>query len=427
LRRRGGGPGWGAVTALDGSRRARPPAALAHGPAGGRPRRATSELPDSDAAAEEVAGVVREALGGAPDAAFLVCSEAYGPGIALLSERLRAALGGGVLVGCTARSVIGGGAEIEDRPALSLTAAMLPRVTVRPLRVAGEGFPHGAEAWCEAFDIDPAARPHFVLLADPWTCDAEAFVQQLDRDFPGAVSVGGLASGAERPGENALLLEHRIHAEGLVGVALWGDVVVDGVVAQGCRPIGHPMFVTRAREHLLTELDGRPPMELLRALYDASCPRDQALMQTSLFLGIEMRPELHEYRQGDFLIRNLVGADPEDGALAVAAPLRDGLVVQFHLRDATTSAADLEDRLARYRRAPGPGGDPAGALLFSCLGRGTGFYGRPDHDSDAFRRHLGPLPLGGFFCNGEIGPVGQRSFLHGYTSAFGIFRPLSSI
>jgi len=168
-------------------------------------------------------------------------------------------------------------------------------------------------------------------------------------------------------------------------------------------------------------------MEVLRALYDASSPRDQALMQSSLFLGIEMRPELQEYRRGDFLIRNLVGADPDDGALAVAAPLADGLVVQFHLRDAQTSAVDLEDRLARYRSDPRPGGAPRGALLFSCLGRGAGLYGLPDHDSEALRRHLGPLPLGGLFCNGEIGPVGERSFLHGYTSAFAIFRPLSAI
>ena len=388
---------------------------------------ATSELPDPDAAADEVAAAVGEALGGEPDLAFLFFGDAYSPGAGLLAERTGAALGGGVLVGCSGRSVIGAGREIEGRPAVSLTAARLPHVTVRPLRIAGEGFPRGADAWCEAFDIDPAARPHFVLLADPWSCDAEALVQQLDRDFPGAVSIGGLASGAERPGENALVLEQRVHADGLVGVALWGDVVVDGVVAQGCRPIGHPLFVTRARDHLLTELDGRPPMDILRALYESSCARDQALMQSSLFLGIEMRPELHEYRRGDFLIRNLVGADPDDGALAVAAPLQDGLVVQFHLRDAQTSAVDLEERLARYRSVPRPGGDPSGALLFSCLGRGAGLYGLPDHDSAAFRRHLGPVPLGGFFCNGEIGPVGERSFVHGYTSAFAIFRPLSAI
>lgn len=388
---------------------------------------AVSELRDLGDAAEEVAVAVRDGLDGPPDVAFLFFGAPYARAAERLAARVRAVLGGGVLVGCSAQSVIGAGREIEDRPAVSLTGARLPHVEVRPLRIAGDGFPRGRDAWCDAFDIDADARPHFVLLADPWSCDAEALVQQLDRDFPGAVSIGGLASGAERPGENALVLEHRVYAEGLVGVALWGDLVVDGVVAQGCRPIGHPLFVTRARDHLLTELDGRPPMEVLRALYDAASPRDRALMQSSLFLGIEMRPELSEYRRGDFLIRNLVGADPDDGALAVAASLCAGQVVQFHLRDARTSAEDLEERLARYRAAPRPGGPPRGALLFSCLGRGAGLYGIPDHDSEALRRHLGPLPLGGFFCNGEIGPVGDRSFLHGYTSAIAIFRPLSAI
>ncbi len=388
---------------------------------------ALSERRDPEDAAEEVADGVRRELGSVPDLALVFCGEAYARDIVRISERLRGALGGGVLIGCTARSVIGAGREIEGRPALSLTAARLPQVSVRSLRVAGDGFPHGADAWRDAFDIDPAARPHFLLLADPFSCDVEALVQQLDRDFPGAVSVGGLASGANQPGKNALLLEHRVHADGLVGVALWGNLVVDGVVAQGCRPIGQPMFVTRCRGPLLTELDGRPPMDILRALFDTSDTHDQRLMQSALFLGIEMGPEQHEYRRGDFLIRSLVGADPDLGALAVGAPLRDGMVVQFQVRDARTSAEDLEERLARYRQTPAPGGAPCGALLFSCLGRGAGFYGTADHDSQVFRRHLGELPLGGFFCNGEIGPVEQRSFLHSYTSAFGIFRPLSAI
>jgi small ligand-binding sensory domain FIST len=215
-----------------------------------------------------------------------------------------------------------------------------------------------------------------------------------------------------------------VHRDGLVGVALQGDVRVDSVVAQGCRPIGHPMFVTRVRDHhVLVEVDGRPPLEAIRALFERADARDRALLQSALFLGIEMRPDLSEYARGDFLIRNVTAADPNTGAISVAAPLREGLVVQFHVRDAQTSAEDLDERLARYHAERGGLGAPQGALLFSCLGRGAWLYGVPDHDSDAFRRHLGPVPLGGFFCNGEIGPVEKRSFVHGYTSAFGLFRP----
>jgi small ligand-binding sensory domain FIST len=386
---------------------------------------AISEEPDAEGAAESVVAAVRTELGdAAPDVAFLFASEAYGPAYDRLAWHVRRGLPDVLLVGCSARSVIGGGREIEGRAALSLTAARLPGVSVRAMRVAGEGFPRGTDSWREHFEIESSPDPHFVLLADPWTCDAESLVAQLDADFPDSTLVGGLASGADRAGENALFLGDRVHNGGLVGVALQGDVRVDSVVAQGCRPIGQPMFVTRVRDgHVLVEVDGRPPIEVVRALFEDADARDRGLLQSSLFLGIEMRPDLTAYGRGDFLIRNLTGGDPRTGALAIAAPLREGQVVQFHLRDARTSAEDLDERLTRYQADREGYGPPEGALLFSCLGRGAWLYGVPDHDSDAFRRHVGAVPLGGFFCNGEIGPVERRTFLHGYTSAFGLFRP----
>jgi small ligand-binding sensory domain FIST len=386
---------------------------------------AISEEPDAEGAADAVVAVVQDQLAGArPDLAFLFCSDSYGPAYDQLAWRIRRQLPGVLLVGCSARSVIGAGREVEGRTAMSLTAAHLPGVELRPMRVAGDGFPRGVESWREHFELAAQPDPHFVLLADPWTCDAEALVHQLDADFPDSTVVGGLASGADRAGENALFLGDRVHRDGLVGVALQGDVRVDAVVAQGCRPVGNPMFVTRVRDqHVLVEVDGRAPVEVVRELFEAADARDRALLQSALFLGIEMRPDLSMYGRGDFLIRNVTAADPNTGSLSVAAPLREGIVVQFHVRDAQTSAEDLDERLARYHAERGALGSPHGALLFSCLGRGAWLYGVPDHDSDAFRRHVGPVPLGGFFCNGEIGPVEQHSFVHGYTSAFGLFRP----
>jgi small ligand-binding sensory domain FIST len=386
---------------------------------------AVTEEPDADGAVDAVVAAVLERLADAcPDLAFLFCSDSYGPGYDRLAWRVRAALPDALLVGCSARSVIGGGREIEGRPALSLTVAHLPGVDVRPMRVAGDGFPRGVDSWREHFDLSTRPDPHFVLLADPWSCDAESLVRQLNTDFPDSTLVGGLASGGDRAGENALFLGDRVHRDGLVGIALQGDVRVDSVVAQGCRPIGQPMFVTRVRDqNVLVEVDGRAPMEVIRGLFEHADARDRELLQSALFLGIEMRPDLQEYGRGDFLIRNVTAADAGTGALSVAAPLREGLVVQFHVRDAQTSAEDLDERLARYRAECEGVGVPCGALLFSCLGRGAWLYGVPDHDSDAFRRHVGAVPLGGFFCNGEIGPVEARSFVHGYTSAFGLFRP----
>jgi small ligand-binding sensory domain FIST len=388
---------------------------------------ALSEEPDAAGAVEAVAAEVLESLGGVePDVAFVFCSDAHGPSFDRIAWQLRGRLSGALLVGCTARSVIGGGREVEGRPGLSLTAARLPGVALAPIRVAGDGFPRGADSWREHFELGDDTPPHFVLLADPFSCDAESLVAQLGSDFPESTLVGGLASGADRAGGNALFLAERVHGDGLVGVALQGDLVVDSIVAQGCRPIGHPLFVTRVRDNLLIELDGRPALESVRALFEAASAADRALIERSLFLGIEMRPDLSHYGRGDFLVRNLMGIDAKTGAMAIAAPLREGLVVQFHVRDAQTSAEDLEERLARYRADRGGLAPPAGALLFSCLGRGAWLYGVPDHDSDAFRRHVGAVPLGGFFCNGEIGPVERRAFLHGYTSAFGLFRQRSA-
>jgi small ligand-binding sensory domain FIST len=184
------------------------------------------------------------------------------------------------------------------------------------------------------------------------------------------------------------------------------------------------MFITRGREHVLLELDGRPALQVLGELYQILKPADRELFHHSLFLGIAMRGHQQEYHAGDFLIRNLAGILEEQGGLAVGAHLSEGQVVQFHLRDKNTSAHDLDALCRRYQMAHGAEGSPPhGALLFSCLGRGVHLYGEPDHDSKLIIQHLGEVPIGGFFCNGEIGPVHHQTFLHGYTSSIGIFRP----
>jgi small ligand-binding sensory domain FIST len=197
---------------------------------------------------------------------------------------------------------------------------------------------------------------------------------------------------------------------------------MDTIVAQGCRPIGDPLFVTWAEENILCQLDGRRATEVLSELYDSLSSHDRKLFRSSLHLGVVMLDGAQEYGHGDFLIRNVIGMDPESGVLAVAERLKNGQVVQFHVRDAATSAADLKDMLGRCRQDLGDA-SPAAVLLFCCLGRGEGLYGEPDHDSKLIGANLGNPPIGGFFCNGEIGPVGGQSFLHGYTSSIAVFRP----
>jgi small ligand-binding sensory domain FIST len=384
-----------------------------------------SEQPSLDDATREAASALRAELAGIrPDLVIAFASDHHRTGYRELGSILAAELGGGLLIGCTARSVIGGGREIEESPALSLTAASLPGVRLTPFHLDLEELPEPgapAAAWRRACRLEGGPEPHFLLLADPFSFDVERLIRGLDAAFPSGKKLGGVASGGRTPGDNALLLGDRVHRSGLVGVALAGDIELDTIVAQGCRPIGVPMFVTRCRDNVLQELDGRPALDVLQDLYESLSSRDQELCRGSLFLGIEMKQAQGEYQQGDFLIRNLLGSDRDDGTLIVGALLRPLQVVQFHLRDARTSAEDLERRLASYG-AERDATAACGAVLFSCLGRGMHLYGRPNHDSDVLRRHLGDVALGGFFCNGEIGPVQGTTFLHGYTSAFGIFR-----
>lgn len=342
-----------------------------------------------------------------------------------LHELVGRYLGPQTFIGCSGGGVIGGGEEVERAPAITLIAARLPDVRVTPFHVGGalpdlDGPP---EAWERLVGVSAEDGPHFVLLADPFSSHPEALLAGLDYAFPRAAKIGGLASGATSPGLNALFLDGEVFGEGTVGVALSGDVAVDTIVAQGCKPIGDLMRVTGCRGNYLHELDGRPAFEVLRELFEGLEGRDRALARNALFVGVLMDEFKEEPGPGDFLIRNLLGIDPQRGALAIGENLQEGMRLRFHLRDAETSAEDLHAVLAGYEKTVRTPEDVSGALLFSCLGRGEGLYGSPGFDTDVFHEHLGGVPVGGFFCNGEIGPVGGTTFLHGYTSSFGLFRP----
>ena len=338
---------------------------------------------------------------------------------------IREKLGYPLVLGCSGGGIIGNGMEVEQRSAVSITAANLPGVSLVDFHLEGKQLPDldaAPQSWEDLIQVTREQEPQFVVLADPFSFPVQNLLLGLDFAFERAAKIGGLASGGQRQGMNGLFLGDRVHHSGAVGVALHGNVAVDTVVAQGCRPIGKPMRITRSNKNLLEEVDGEAPLAVLRSLFRELSPRDQGLMRNSLFLGVVMDEFIDAPRQGDFLIRNVMGMDDQTGKLAIGEMLKEGQLVQFHLRDAETSAEDLMAVLDRYA-ADNRENPVQGALLFSCLGRGQYLYGRPNHDTDLFRDKLGPVPLGGFFCNGEIGPVSGTTFLHGYTSSFGIFRP----
>ena len=385
---------------------------------------AISEQPNLDGALAECAGSIREQLGEAPQLAVAFVSPHYQADYGRVGPLLGELLESSHTFGCSGGGIIGAGLEVEQRPALSVTAAALPGVGIETFHLDGDKLPDldaGPDAWRELVGVSEAQEPQFVLLADPYSFPAQNLIMGLDFAFPQSAKIGGLASGAQRPGDNALFLDGQVYETGAVGLALHGNIMVDTVVAQGCRPIGQAMRITSSRQNVLAELDGHPPMEVLQNLYRSLSERDRQLMGNSLFLGVVMDELLDTPEQGDFLIRNVVGMDQRTGSLAIGEMLREGQLVQFHLRDADTSAQDLTFVLERYA-AENRENEVPGALLFSCLGRGQYLYGRPNHDTDIFREKLGQVPLGGFFCNGEIGPVGGTTFLHGYTSSFGLFR-----
>lgn len=386
---------------------------------------AISEQPDLDAALAQCAESIRGQLGEPPQLAVAFVSPHHQPGYGRVGPLMRELLAAEHTFGCSGGGIIGAGLEVEQRPALSVTAAALPGVDIAPFHLDGEKLPDldaGPDAWQELLGVAPADEPQFVLLADPFSFPVQNLIMGLDFAFPQAAKIGGLASGAQRPGDNALFLNGQVHDTGAIGLALRGNIIVDTVVAQGCRPIGQPMRITSSRRNILGELDGHPPMAVLQDLYRSLPERDRQLMGHSLFLGVVMDELLDHPGRGDFLIRNVVGMDQRTGSLAVGEMLKEGQLVQFHLRDADTSAQDLTIVLERYALENRENRIP-GALLFSCLGRGQYLYGRPNHDTGVFRETLGEVPLGGFFCNGEIGPVAGTTFLHGYTSSFGLFRP----
>ncbi len=369
---------------------------------------------------------IRTALGGRePDLVMVFVTSHFASYFPHLPALLHARFEDALIAGCSAGGIIGGGQEVENRPALSMTAAVLPGVVLHPFHSDTQNLPDedaSPDVWRRWLGMEQVENPDFIVLADPFSAQVEPFLNGLDYAFPDSAKIGGLASGGQRSGENALFLHQQVYQNGLICVGLSGNIKLDTIVAQGCRPIGKTLTVTRCRDNVLFEVDHESPLVYLNRLFQEVTEYDRQLMRTALFLGVSVESVSEPADSSPFLIRNLIGADYNGGSVSVGSLLHEGQVVQFYLRDRQTSQQDLDVMLSQFaseNELP----QNAGALLFSCLGRGQFLYGVPNHDTACFLGKLGPRALSGFFCNGEIGPVGKTTFIHGYTSAFGIFRP----
>ena len=386
-----------------------------------------SDAVNAQEAIEAACSQAAEQLAGAPcHIACVFTSTIYRAAWPALLTRIQERLNATVLIGCSGSGIIGGGKELEWVPAVSIVAAHLPDVRLFPFIVTPEELEGSSPGgfWVDKIGASPEARPIFVLFADPYTSNPVKLISELNATYRTRPAIGGLVSGGQEPGEHLLFMGTGVYREGAVGVAMTGNIAMDTIISQGCRPIGQPAIVTKAEENVIWQLGGRPALSVLHEVLSGLSLEDRDLAQRgSIFVGLvinEMRPQ---FGAGDFLIRNIMGIDPEAGAIAVADQVQVGQTLQFQLRDPSTSRSELR-RLLQQLGQGHHVEPPAGCLLFNCTGRGKSLYGIAHQDVKLIQTVSGKLPIGGFFCSGEIGPVGGTNFLHGYTASLGLFRPL---
>lgn len=394
--------------------------------------------PDLTGAAEVATGQALAGIGGArPDLlVFFVCPGAgpSAPGAEVEAAGLRVMelAGAGTAVGATAHGVIADARGVEGEPSVAVWAAVLPGAHVAALapvaqRRPGAGPDGGATVTVRGLPTPGDDDRVAILLADPYAFPVGGVLHRLDGARPGFPVMGGLASAPGGPGANRLFVDGRVHDGGAVGALLGGAVRFRTVVSQGCRPIGPPMVVTRAEGDRLLELAGRPAAGRLREIVAALPADEQAHALRGLHLGVAVDEYAESHERGDFLIRAVLGVDTGTGAVTVGDVPQVGSTVRFQVRDAAGAAQNLYELLGPLR-----GAAPAGALLFSCNGRGAGMFGDADHDVRAVRTGLDPAgaaavsggadpPVAGFFAAGEIGPVGGRNHLHGFTASVLVF------
>jgi small ligand-binding sensory domain FIST len=363
-------------------------------------------------------------LDGRPDVALLFASAAWTESFPELLIRARQLTGAERLIGCGGQGVIGTEREVEAEPALALLAMRLPGALLHAFHLTHERL-----VACQTADdvrrlvgAPPDDVNGLLVLADPFRLDCEGLLGALAAAYPSMPLVGGCASG--RAGEPAthLFLDDTVHAQGAVGLSVGGTYTVLACVAQGAQPIGDAWTITGASGHVVTTISNRPALEVLQETLQALPVERRVQAGGNLLVGLAMDEYRDRFGRGDFLIRNLLGYDPRSGALAIGASPQVGQTIQFQVRDAEAASDDLRASLERTRRALAER-QPVGALLCACNGRGAGLFGRPSHDAAAVAEGLGRLPLAGLFCNGEIGPVGGRPYLHGFTASLGLIVP----
>ncbi|MDA1265776.1 MAG: FIST C-terminal domain-containing protein [Planctomycetota bacterium] len=389
---------------------------------------ALSTDPEARVAEQRAVQQLMAGLDGAPDLLLFFCTHHYASALEGLGGRLTGATGARESAGCTGFSIVGGDKEVEGRPSLALWGARFGNGTeVRIEHLTATASSAGEVQFSGAPPVEQPHRAGVVLLADPFTFPAHVYLPELAQDLPGVPVVGGLASGGQGPRQNLLWNGGACLDHGALAVVIEGEVALETLVSQGCRPIGAPLVVTACEGPLIRKLRGSRADKVLFDLLAEIPKRDRELFKRGAHIGLAIDATKSQFGAEDLLVRNLRGVDPNQGAIVVGDDsLRAGMSVQFMVRDAATASDELQRLLSGRAAAWSEPGGQSGALLFTCGGRGAHLFRTLNHDAGAIQQHLGPdLPLAGFFCAGEIGPVGGQPFLHGFTASVGLLRARS--
>lgn len=383
-----------------------------------------TQEPESERAIEHATTELLRGLEGArPDLLLAFVSHHHGLAIEQLGPRLSSSTKAAIVLGCTGQGILGCDQEIERGPALALWAGVLPNTRIAAFEVGVRRA--GAEfAFSSLPEVEDRSRAALLLLADPFAFPMSDYLRLLDRELPGVPAIGGMASGGSGPGQNLLFDSNGISEHGAIGLVVEGEVELRPVVSQGCRPVGKPLVITACKENLVQKLGGKPAIPALVETFESLEGEDRALLQRQPFLGLALDATKSRFERGDFLVRGIVGAENGTGALAIGDDsIRVGQTVQFLVRDARSAGEDLFQLLRSSGSGTATEASSRGAVVFSCNGRGSRMFAKPHHDVRCVRDALGgPVPTAGFFAMGEIGPVGGRNFVHGFTASVGLFQ-----
>ena len=327
-----------------------------------------------------------------------------------------------LLIGCSGGGLVANSEELENAGGLVLALYSLPGATLKGVRFTQEQVEAADDEnyWPVENGIAKDKVNGWLAFVDPFHLDGEKWLRSWNKNYSSVPVYGGLASGNFPEPLAQVYLDGEVFEDGGVAIAVGGDVALAGVISQGCTPIGEAWTLTRVQQNYIQHIANRPAYTVLSETVQSLPPEEQRKVQGNLHIGLVVNEYLDEFHRGDFLVRNLLGGDPNSGVLAVGALPRMGQTIQFQRRDAAAASEDLNELLAR-EKARLDGTEIYGGCLFCCNGRGKNLFGRPSHDSELVQAHFGPTGIAGFFCNGEIGPVGEKVFVHGFTSVLGLF------